>query len=92
MLRRKAISLLRLSRRLEGLWDSYFLAQVAGKVMELEERKCGESVSAAKQLRISDIDVEFEHERLRALVKYIIKGCELTLDLKIRDREDVVVW
>jgi len=66
--------------------------EVAGKVMELEERKCGESVSAAKQLRISDIDVEFEHERLRALVKYIIKGCEHTLDVKIRDREDVVVW
>lgn len=50
--------------------DSCFLAQVAGKVMELEERKCDESVSAPKQLRISDIDVKFEHEKRRALVKY----------------------
>jgi len=57
ILRRKAISLLRLSRRLEGLWDSYFLVQVAEKAMEIEERKRDESVSAAKQLRISDIDV-----------------------------------
>lgn len=89
ILRRKAISLLRLSRRLEGLWDSHFLAQVAEKVMEIEERKRDES---AKQLRISDIDVQFEHEKRRALVKYIIKGCEDTLDAEIRDREDVVVW
>jgi hypothetical protein len=91
MLRRKVISLLRLSRRLKGLGDTYFLAQVAGKVMELEERKCDESVSAAKQLRISDIDVQVEHERLRALVKYIIKRCEDTSDAEIRDREDSCV-
>jgi hypothetical protein len=92
ILRRKAISLMRLSRRLEGLWDSYFLAQVAEKVMEIEERKHDESVSAGKQLRISDIDVKFEHEGRRALVKYIIKGWEDDLDTEIKDREDVVVW
>jgi hypothetical protein len=91
ILRRKAISLLRLSRRLEGLWDSYFLAQVAERVMEIEEKERDASASA-KPLKISDIDVKFEHERRRALVKYIIKGWEDSLDAEIRDREDVVVW
>ena len=37
ILRRKAISLLRLSRRLEGLWDSCLLAEIAERVMEIEE-------------------------------------------------------
>jgi hypothetical protein len=91
ILRRKAISLLRLSRRLEGLWDSYFLAQVAERVMEIEERKSNECASGTP-LRISDIDVRFDHERRRALVKYIIKGWEDSLVAEIRDREDVLMW
>jgi hypothetical protein len=40
-----------LSGRLEGWWDSYLLAQVAKKIMEIEERKWDKSISAAKQLR-----------------------------------------
>ena len=60
--------------------------------MGLEERKCDGSVSAAMQLRISDIDIKFEHEKRRALVKYFFKRCEDTLDAEIRDREHVVVW
>lgn len=92
ILRRKAISLLRLSRRLEGLWDSSFLAQVAESVMEIEERESDDGGSEAKPLRISDIDVEFDHGRRRALVSYIVKGWEDSSDAEIRAREDVVVW
>lgn len=68
------------------------MAQVAENVAELEERQSDKSSSAAKQLRISDIDVKFEHERRRALVKYIIKSLGDTLGAEIKDREDVVVW
>ena len=91
ILRRKAISLLRLSRRLEGLWDSNFLAQIAQKVMEIEEMG-GDGCASAKPLRISDIDMKFEHDRRRALVSYIVNGWEDSLDAEIGEREDVVVW
>jgi hypothetical protein len=92
ILRRKAISLLRLSRRVEGLWDSSFLAQVAESIIEIEEGESDDSSSSAKPLRISDIDVEFDHDRRRALVGYIVKNWEDSLDAEIRAREDVVVW
>jgi hypothetical protein len=89
ILRRKAISLLRLSRRLEGLWDSYLLAQLAERAMEIEE---GQSASVTESLRISDIDISFENEGRRASVKYIFKGCQDALDAELRDRKDLVVW
>ena len=93
ILRRKAIELLRLTRRLEGLWDSHFLAQVAENVMEIEERGgADDEMSTTKPLRIADIDVEFERDRRRALVSYIVKDWNFSIDADIRNRKDVVVW
>jgi hypothetical protein len=60
--------------------------------MEIEERESGDCASATEPLRISDIDIKFEYERRRALVKYIIRGWENRVDPEIRDREDMVVW
>jgi hypothetical protein len=91
ILRRKAISLLRMSRRVEGLWDSLFLAQIAEKVMEIEESQCG-GADAAKPLKILDFDIRFEEGRRRASVKYVIRGREDSLNPEVKEREDVVVW
>jgi len=92
ILRRKAIALLRLTRRLEGLWDSHFLAQVAERVMEIEEEGGDDLMSTTKPLRISDIDVEFENNRRRALVGYIVRDWDPSLEKDIRNKRDVVVW
>jgi hypothetical protein len=75
ILRAKAISLLRLSPRVEGLWDSRLVAEIAEGVQGIEERKseAGHS-NEADCVRVTDVDVEFDRDGRRAAVRYIGQG------------------
>ena len=66
-IRRKAIALLKSATRQEGLWHSLVTAQVAEKIMKIEEAGLGEVKSSAdipEENRISEIEMQFDlHER-----------------------------
>jgi hypothetical protein len=92
ILRRKAISLLRLSPRLEGLWDSNLLAQVAERVLGIEESDGGgrECESEAGAGRVSDVDVEFDLEGRRASVRYLHQVGDAAAAETMR--QDLIEW
>ena len=69
ILRRKAIALLRLRKRVEGLWDSRFLADVAERFMEVEEGMFGESVK--------DLKVVFDFEEGKAEVQFVCQDNDI---------------
>lgn len=71
--RRKAISLLRSSLRQEGIWDSNMAAQVAERIITIEESGLGE-VRSAKDVpdwaRISDVEASFDPVETKATFSY----------------------
>jgi hypothetical protein len=71
----KAVCLLRLSPRVEGLCDSYLLAQIAERVQNIEE--CQGQVphcDVSDLPRVSDVDMEFDRDGRRAAVQYLRQG------------------
>jgi hypothetical protein len=70
ILRRKAIQLMQLSPRIEGLWDSRLLAKVAEKFMDIEEVQEGGVASAS----VSDVALTFDEDARAVSVKYLRAG------------------
>lgn len=83
VLRRRAVELLRVAPRMEGLWDGVLLARVAEGVVGIEEWGAGEG-------RVSDVDVEFDLEGRRAEVRYLQQLGDVTAVDKAR--RDVIEW
>lgn len=73
IIRRKAISLLSMVPRQEGVWDSAPVVRVLQRYIEIEEEGLGELTDAFDVPdcnRLSGIDAKFDLEGRRALVQY----------------------
>lgn len=73
VIRRKAISLLSMAPRQEGVWDSAPVVRVLQRYVEIEEEGLGELTDAFDVPdcnRLSGIDAKFDLEGRRALVQY----------------------
>jgi hypothetical protein len=89
ILRRKAIELMRLSPRLEGLCDSRLLAKIAERVVDIEEGQ-GRAQCERHSPSISDVAVTFDPDERRAFVTYLCQRGELRG--KIQDQKDSIAW
>ena len=73
IIRRRAIALLYNAPRQEGLWHSILTAQVAEKIMKIEEAGLGEVKSSAdvpEESRVFEIDIQFELQGRKGYLKY----------------------
>ncbi|TVY16679.1 hypothetical protein LARI1_G006301 [Lachnellula arida] len=92
-IRRRAISLLRNSRREEGVWHAFPTSRVAQRVLDIEEAglldvRCCEDVLG--WARISDVEPVFDHGGRRATLTYSRLGSEHGLDREMVG--EVVEW
>lgn len=72
-IRRKALSLLSMAPRQEGVWDSLLVARVMERYIEIEEDGLGELTDASDipdGNRLSGVDAKFDLEGRRAFVEY----------------------
>ena len=91
--RRRSIALLRSAPRQEGIWDSQMAAQVAERIMNIEESGLGE-IRSCKDVpdwaRISDVEASFDPMETRASFSYSRQRSKLEF---IRESvSETIVW
>lgn len=90
-LRRRALAMLKICGRKEGIWDSYLSAKVAEKIIELEESGASQDGHIPESARIYELDVRLGEET----------GGEITHKKHVQDEdgsgsietfEEALVW
>jgi hypothetical protein len=93
VIRRRGISLLKSGYRQEGVWNSFLVAKVAERLVEIEEEGLGE-VKSCKDVpdwaRISDVHPEFDPVGRRATLTY--GRCGGKSNYQRRIIQEVVEW
>jgi hypothetical protein len=93
VIRRRGISLLKSRYRQEGVWNSFLVAKVAERLVEIEEEGLGE-VKSCKDVpdwaRISDVHPEFDPVGRRATLTYGRYGGKN--NFQRRTIQEVVEW
>lgn len=94
VIRRRAIALLKVQARQEGVWNSVLTAKVAERVVEIEEMELGEVTCCSdvpEWARISDVLPQFDTMGRRATVRYT-KWRDRDGALVRREFEDLIEW
>lgn len=97
ILRRKAIFLLRSAKRLEGLWSSEMLAEIAEKVLVLEEGRKGDDwefprvdEEIPEEKRVVNVNIMFQSEDRKVELEYLWnRGQD---GVEIRAQRESLVW
>jgi hypothetical protein len=93
VIRRRGVSLLKSRYRQEGVWNSFLVAKVAERLIEIEEEGLGE-VKSCKDVpdwaRISDVHPEFDPVGRRATLTY--GRCGGKNNYQRRMIQEVVEW
>jgi hypothetical protein len=96
-LRRRAIDVLGVSPRQEGVWDGVLVGRVLKRIVDIEEKGLGLIQSAADvpaASRISNVDVKFDREERKAVMIYIRPRCGRPRDEKVvaESVKETITW
>ncbi|KAL9087135.1 MAG: hypothetical protein Q9165_006786 [Trypethelium subeluteriae] len=91
VIRRRAITLLRVAPRQEGVWDGVLASRVAERLMQLEEQGRSDIRSCAdipREARIGELDVRWDLQERKARLIYT-RHTSISRDLQTIGEEEV---